>query len=220
MTSRCGPMTEIVRPKPAASIIVLDRSGSGPVRVLMGRRRLDLAFMPGKIVFPGGRVDKTDAPLARAWRDGTHDPLAAYALAAIRECYEETGLALGRARQPHEPECPFWPEAPLVPDHARMRQFARAVTPVGMVRRFDTRFFATFRQERDWQNPLGGPDGELTDVFWVALQEAQRLDIPFITGHVLEALKKRLDDDPDLVRHDQPLAEFMTRANRLKLTWR
>src|SRR5690242_14933301 len=47
------------RPKDAATLILVDRSGSMP-RVLVGRRHDRVVFMPGKFVFPGGRVDKSD----------------------------------------------------------------------------------------------------------------------------------------------------------------
>ncbi len=49
----------LVRPRDAATLILIDRSGREP-KVLLGRRRLDLVFMPGKFVFPGGRVDPRD----------------------------------------------------------------------------------------------------------------------------------------------------------------
>ena len=32
--------------------------------MLLGKRRLDMKFMPGKYVFPGGRVDKADRTVA------------------------------------------------------------------------------------------------------------------------------------------------------------
>src|SRR4051812_12319574 len=48
-----------LRPRPAATLILLDRSGSEPT-VLMGRRNPALAFMPGKFVFPGGRIEPGD----------------------------------------------------------------------------------------------------------------------------------------------------------------
>src|SRR5438445_8972420 len=48
-----------LRPKDAATIILIDRSGAEP-KVLMGRRHTGHKFMPGKIVFPGGRVDRED----------------------------------------------------------------------------------------------------------------------------------------------------------------
>ena len=47
------------RPKDAATLILIDRSGEKP-KVLVGKRHDNVVFMPGKYVFPGGRVDKTD----------------------------------------------------------------------------------------------------------------------------------------------------------------
>ena len=47
------------RPKDAATLILVDRSGTIP-KVLVGKRHDNVVFMPGKFVFPGGRVDKAD----------------------------------------------------------------------------------------------------------------------------------------------------------------
>ena len=47
------------RPKDAATLILVDRSAAIP-KVLVGRRHDKVVFMPGKFVFPGGRVDKSD----------------------------------------------------------------------------------------------------------------------------------------------------------------
>src|SRR6201992_2597455 len=47
------------RPKDAATLILVDRSSAVP-KVLVGRRHDKVVFMPGKFVFPGGRVDKSD----------------------------------------------------------------------------------------------------------------------------------------------------------------
>src|SRR5215475_5321165 len=52
-----------LRPRDAATLIIVD-SSSGEPRVLLGRRRLDMAFMPGRYVFPGGRVDPADRHIA------------------------------------------------------------------------------------------------------------------------------------------------------------
>src|SRR5690606_19416506 len=48
------------RPRDAATLILLDRK-AGATRVLMGRRHMRHAFMPGKFVFPGGRTDPADS---------------------------------------------------------------------------------------------------------------------------------------------------------------
>jgi len=48
-----------VMPKDAATLILLDCTGSEP-KVLMGKRHDRHVFMPGAYVFPGGRVDPID----------------------------------------------------------------------------------------------------------------------------------------------------------------
>ena len=48
-----------VRPRDAASLILLDYKGKKPY-VLMGKRHPGHAFMPSKFVFPGGRLEALD----------------------------------------------------------------------------------------------------------------------------------------------------------------
>src|SRR5438876_8892846 len=94
-----------LRPKDAATIILIDRSGATP-KVLLGRRHHGHKFMPGKFVFPGGRMEPLDrrmgaatpldprieARLMQHTRRPSADKARALALAAIRETFEETGL--------------------------------------------------------------------------------------------------------------------------------
>ena len=56
-----------LRPRDAATIILIDRSGDVP-KVLLGRRHNGHAFMPGKFVFPGGRVEPQDRRIALGGR--------------------------------------------------------------------------------------------------------------------------------------------------------
>ena len=68
----------------------------------------------------------------------------ALAVAAIREACEETGLCLGRkVDKPVKLEGAWKPftDAGLLPDPSSLFLIARAITPPGRVRRFDTRFF-------------------------------------------------------------------------------
>ena len=98
-----------LRPRDAATLILVDRREHRPALVLMGKRHAGHRFMPGKFVFPGGRVEPEDRRMAAA---GALDPAVeeklnarvrrpspgfarALALAAIRETFEETGLAIG-----------------------------------------------------------------------------------------------------------------------------
>ena len=56
-----GPL----RPRDAGTLILIDRHGRD-FHVLMGRRHLRHAFMPGKFVFPGGRTDPSDSRIGVA----------------------------------------------------------------------------------------------------------------------------------------------------------
>ena len=99
-----------VRPKDASTLMLVDRSGPVP-KVLLGKRHQRHKFMPGRYVFPGGRVDPADRlmPVARPLDPHAEAHLMkrlqraspvkarAFALAAIRETFEETGLLLGAA---------------------------------------------------------------------------------------------------------------------------
>src|SRR5262249_34856214 len=54
-----------LRPRDAAALILIDRSG--PItKVLFGRRHHGHKFMPGKFVFPGGRVEPADRRMETA----------------------------------------------------------------------------------------------------------------------------------------------------------
>src|ERR1700754_1295621 len=52
-------------PRDAATIMLIDRSGPAP-KVLMGRRHASHKFMPGKFVFPGGRIEAQDRNMQAA----------------------------------------------------------------------------------------------------------------------------------------------------------
>src|SRR5262249_60548935 len=95
-----------VRPKDAATLILVDRSGPIP-KVLLGKRHERHRFMPGKFVFPGGGVDPADklmpvareldtlaeARLIRRFHKASATAARALPLLAIREpCHEAGGL--------------------------------------------------------------------------------------------------------------------------------
>src|SRR5207253_8836417 len=98
-----------LKPRDAATLILIDRSGPAP-KVLLGKRHAGLKFMAGKFVFPGGRMEPGDrkmpvaseldtqagARLMRGVQRPSRSKARASALAAIRETYEETGLLLGK----------------------------------------------------------------------------------------------------------------------------
>src|SRR5262249_33388341 len=60
-----GPKFPNVRPRDAATMIIIDRAAPSP-QVLLGRRHESHKFMPGKFVFPGGRVEAPDRRMASA----------------------------------------------------------------------------------------------------------------------------------------------------------
>lgn len=199
------------RPRDAATLILLDRSG-GQFRVLMGRRHMRHAFMPGKFVFPGGRTDPADSRIAvaaglhpgeehkLAGRRTSHARARAIALSAVRETYEEAGLLIGR-KGPFSTTKADWQgfaEHGVCPSLETLRFVARAITPPGRVRRFDTRFLAAFRDDVAVELAEGGPTNELEEIVWLPLAEAKEVDIPAITRTVLGDLQARLDSDPGL----------------------
>jgi 8-oxo-dGTP pyrophosphatase MutT (NUDIX family) len=220
------------RPKDAATLILVDRTGAVP-KVLVGKRHDKVVFMAGKFVFPGGRVDKNDnrvpvaAPMSKELEanllKGSPRINAAraksLAIAAIREACEETGLCLGRKADATAPKLdgawkPF-ADAGLLPDPSGLFLIARAITPPGRVRRFDTRFFTadasaiTHRVEG-----VVHADAELVELVWVELGSQPLADLHPMTRNVLGELQKRLATGP--LRHDADVPFFHFYGGRMQ----
>jgi 8-oxo-dGTP pyrophosphatase MutT (NUDIX family) len=203
-----------LRPKDAATLIVIDRRGRAP-KVLMGLRHESHKFMPGKFVFPGGRIELGDRSMPAAGALGARAEAAlmarvrrpsptrarALALAAIRETYEETGLLLGTREYGAPENVPQGPWSAFAahgvfPDLESLQVVARAITPPGRPKRFDTRFLAVDRKAIAHEVPgFVGPQSELTELAWVTLAEAARLDLPSITRSILQELEARIAED-------------------------
>jgi 8-oxo-dGTP pyrophosphatase MutT (NUDIX family) len=185
----------------AATTLVL-RDGPAGLEVLMVRRSLQASFMPGAHVFPGGAVDPTDGNAAaeavcdepRASVDrrigevtGVGHAALGFAVAALRECFEECGLWLGapspaagapggaglRARlHAGEPLAALAAEAGLGLYTRALQPWAHWVTPYGVAKRFDTLFFV-----------VAMPDGQLPTV-----DEAETTALEWVRpGPALEA---------------------------------
>lgn len=218
-----------LRPRDAATLIIIDSEGAAP-RVLLGKRRDDLKFMPGKYVFPGGRLDADDKTMAaaRELRQSEIDKLLldmkghasaararGLAMTAVRETFEEAGLIIGGVAAASAPEIAPPAENPsldspaakswrqfqshgFVPDLAPLTFLARAITPPGRPRRFDTRFFCV--EGSAISKTTDHNDGELSGLVWMTLVEARELDLPPITRVILEDLAERIAartlDDP------------------------
>ena len=207
-------------PRDAATLMLIDRSSSKP-KVLLGRRHAGHKFMPGKFVFPGGRIETMDRlmpavselhpdaqkKLMERVPNPTMEFARAFALAAVRETAEETGLLLGVQRdQPPKVPDEIWSEfakARVHPDLGQIHFIARAVTPPRRPRRFDTRFLtADASAIAHTISGVVGPDSELVELTWVTIEEATHLDMPTITGIVLEELLARVGAG---MGHDLPV---------------
>lgn len=204
------------RPKDAATLILVRRDQAKP-RVLMGKRSGRHDFMPDKYVFPGGRVDPQDgraisyteleaAQDARLRYQARRLPRA-FALTAIRETFEETGLLLGRqAEMPRKAPQGWQPlyDMDIAPCLQHMKFIGRAVTPPYRPKRFDARFFMADAEKIliDDRPPLDG--AELHDLQWVSLKDALDLDLPnvtrFMLGEIEERLTKKDDPGPPFLR--------------------
>jgi 8-oxo-dGTP pyrophosphatase MutT (NUDIX family) len=167
---RINPRKPIVRPRDAASLILL-RGAGDELEVLAGRRPLHVKFMPGVYVFPGGAIDPPDG-IAWSVETGTETlgpRLARSARAAMRETWEEAGVLIGRpagrvtaprARAPIEQA---YLQRGLMAAMDLLTYVGRAITPSHSFRRFNTRFFLG-----DGSDVFGEPmvSDELEDVGW------------------------------------------------------
>ncbi len=160
----------------AVSLIAL-RDGT---HVLMGLRGARHRFMPNRLVFPGGAVDRGDAraeasvepgaeTLARLARAANQGLARALCVAAARELEEETGLSLGSP-----------------PDLSGLQYLCRAVTPPPQPVRFNARFLVV--DAARLTGTLAG-SGELEDLRWYAIADALALDLALVTGEVLRVLQ-------------------------------
>lgn len=205
------------RPKDAATLILVDRSEGVP-KVLVGKRHDKVVFQPGKFVFPGGRVDATDSkiPVAADIPKALERKLVggspkiapararALAVAAIREACEETGLCLGRkaahmngATAKLAGEWKPFAEAGLLPDPSGLFLIARAITPPGRVRRFDTRFFTADASAIAHRvEGVVHSDAELVELVWVKLGSRSLEGLHSMTKNVLRELAQRLAEGP------------------------
>jgi 8-oxo-dGTP pyrophosphatase MutT (NUDIX family) len=199
-----------LKPRDAATLIIVDRSGD-VAKVLLGKRHAGLKFMAGKLVFPGGRMEPGDRRMpvaseldthagARLMRGVQRPSLAkarALALAAVRETFEETGLLLGKRVDavPPVPEGPWqaFAEAGVLPDLAQLHFIVRAITPPRRPRRFDARFFAVDVSAIAHRvDGKVGPDSELVELVWLPIPEAKKHDLPTITQVALDELESRV----------------------------
>ena len=165
---------------PAATLItVREKPGEAP-QLLMVERAQGMAFAGGALVFPGGRIDRSDSEFA--------GEEAAAKVAAIRETLEETAVPVGLSPVP-ETELAAQLQRALIADEPFDRllenhgleldlnsivPFARWVPKFHATRRFDTLFFLARAPGPDWEPRV--VEGECTDAHWVTAAEAIERD--------------------------------------------
>ncbi|WP_374633747.1 NUDIX hydrolase [Ferrovibrio sp.] len=201
-----------VKPRHAASLILL-RQTAGGLEVLLGKRARQHRFLPDVYVFPGGRVDSTDLSdnysndllqkdyLALSQSGAPARLARALAVAASRETWEETGLALGRVQ-----------DGRLCPDLTGLSYLGRAITPPQSPIRYHARFFAA---DAGRANGALRDSHELLDLAFRPLDQALRLPLADITEFMLLRLAEL---GPDL-RHPRGTAFWSYRLGRPVVRW-
>lgn len=183
--------------RPAATLVLVRDTSEG-IEVLLLQRTWDAVFMPGYFVFPGGRVEEQE-PHGREHAIGAGDAEisqtlsvdeggADYMLAAVRECFEESGIlvAVDSQGKPVAADHPAHDDrkalfdgeltlAELCRSHGlsipldRLAYLGHWITPPGPPRRFDTRFFVTPAPD----GQLASHDGiETIDHVWLRPEQA------------------------------------------------
>ncbi|MDT9598158.1 NUDIX domain-containing protein [Sphingosinicella rhizophila] len=169
-------MTDFPEPIPAATLVLMRPSASGPPDLLVIERAANMAFAAGALAFPGGRIDPDDHASAALHGAGLAD--AAARVAAIRETIEETGIAVGIRQQPDPDQAAslrnglaageafsrLLDQHRLSLDLEALVPFARWCPNFRETRRFDTHFYIA-------EAPAGAPlvsadETEAARAFW------------------------------------------------------
>jgi len=184
-----------VVPHLAATILILRDTLQG-MEVLMVTRHGEIDFMPGALVFPGGKLAKGDEdPRVCARCSGVQGlslEQVASRVGAIREAFEESGILLARergasalvgaGRATHLAEryrqqlssgaigiADFLEPEDLVLACEQLVPFARWITPTFMPKRFDTYFYLAAAPTEQ----IALHDGkEMVDAQWIRPADA------------------------------------------------
>ena len=209
--SKSNQKRMVRRVSPAATVIIARESAKKPaggLEIFMLRRTSKASFAADMYVFPGGRVEGDDhlhsydalregpGPDQAEQQSAMGNEWRGYWIAAIRECFEESGLLLAydntgklfeyendatankfnRWRHDiHEGRCSLAEvceaeSLKLAVDH--VHYFNRWITPEGRPRRFDTRFFIAEAP----MNQKGEHDKkETVDSLWISPNDALEL---------------------------------------------
>jgi len=180
MTARLATTVLLVRGGPSGASLTQG------LEVFMVQRHRKSGFLPNAWVFPGGRVDDADHGLgpptvqggdALLQQLGGGEAARAYAVAGVRETWEEVGIWLGREGPSAEHRAPVArgerPLADVLTDRARieldrLHGWSWWVTPEAEPRRYDTRFLITDGSTADGRHD----DHETVDSRWVRPADA------------------------------------------------
>ena len=172
-------MTAMSSARPAATIMIL-RSHQSQIEVLLLKRSRQVGFFPSTWVFPGGRVDAADAVVQYKGKiSGLDDP--AFAVAGVRECFEEAGIWLGEGHPSatlrdalNAREATLLDAPELIPNLSRLSWWSWWTTPTNEPKRYDTRFFLCCLSETEMAE--ASPDNsELVQSRWITPQDALQL---------------------------------------------
>ncbi|MEP6738908.1 MAG: MBL fold metallo-hydrolase [Caldimonas sp.] len=214
-------------PRPAATIVVVRDGAAGAIEVLLSRRAERGDHNSGAWVFPGGIVEARDAQAHDACI-GLDDAEASrrlglphggldYYVAAVRECFEESGLLFAYAGTGEIVDLDGADAARLGPWRGalhrgeqgmaelcaaegvrlavdRLAYLSHWLTPLGRAKRFDTRFFVAVAPPTQ----TAAHDGnELVEQMWLvpadALARSATLKLLTPTQKTLETLARFAD---------------------------
>ena len=184
-------LADSMTPSPSATLMLIREAGRG-FQVYLLRRSLGSAFMPGTWVFPGGNLEAddhnldfwqqcTDVPAVHlpGLLDGSVAQMLPFAVAAIRETWEETGLLLAEqcaeVTGPNPGSDHDRPFSRLIGSRglrlalSRLGRWHHWITPRRLPKRFDTYFFTAIVDP----DQACAPDSfEAIDGAWMTPQQA------------------------------------------------
>ncbi|MDJ0780530.1 MAG: hypothetical protein QNJ22_01100 [Desulfosarcinaceae bacterium] len=186
-------MASTAGPTPAATLVLVRQNDSG-LAVYLLQRSLQSRFMAGSYVFPGGKIDREDRDipfwlgrgdldreaLALRFHDAPEQlSLLPYAVAAIRESWEEAGVLLARfsgddaqaldamqalRKGTFQPNS--WLRRQLIARQGTLSfsdlwPWSHWIAPEALPERYDTRFFIAFMPfgQRCRPDPRETPQG-------------------------------------------------------------